>query len=88
MPSLNIIECRKKCFIKAFVYILFMFNKSSILNNIGVFEGLNVKQIGIAKEDSRWADLLTIWWGDLKTQIQILAIQTIGISINKYYDKY
>lgn len=88
MPSLNIIEYCKKCSIEAFVYILSIFNKSSILSNIGVFEGLNVKQMGIAKENSRWANLLTIWWRDLKTQIQILAIQTIGISINKYYNKY
>lgn len=39
---INNIECKKEKYIKAFIYALFMFNKSSTIANIDVFEDLNI----------------------------------------------
>lgn len=88
MPFLNLIDCRKEGCTEAFAYAPSIFNKSSTASNIGVFEDLNVRQMGVEKDDPRWADWLTIWWKDLKTQVQMLAMQTVGIGMNRHYDRY
>ena len=51
-----------------------MASKSTIAGNINVFKELNVNQLGLSKEDPQFGELLIIWWGDLKTEIQMLSI--------------
>ncbi|MCJ1471183.1 hypothetical protein MMC07_009831, partial [Pseudocyphellaria aurata] len=65
-----------------------MFNESSTTGNISVFEDLNVHQIGIEKTDPQWEDWLTIWWGNLKTEIQMKSMQNIGRDARLPYDCY
>ncbi len=48
-----------------------MFSESFLAGNQSVFEDLNVIQMGI--------DWLTIWWGDQKTDAQMLGMQGNGI---------
>lgn len=58
---INIIECKKKGYIKVFTYALFMFNKNSIIGNIDIFENLIITQIGIKKNDPCLTNCLIIW---------------------------
>lgn len=74
IPTINIIKCKKERYTKVFAYTSFMFNKSSTTKSIGVFEDLNVTQIGIKKDDHYCDNWLTIWWDDLKIQVQMLGM--------------
>lgn len=82
IPRLNIIDCKREEKTEAFTFAPSMYNKSSLSDNIGMFEDLNVIQMGINKTDVRWNDWLTIWWGDLKTEVQILSMQSHGVGID------
>ena len=88
MPKLNIIDCKREGKTKAFAFAPSMHNESSLSGNIGVFEDLNVIQMGIDKTDARWNDWLTIWWGDLKTEVQMLGMQSHGVGMDRAYDRY
>lgn len=44
--------------------------------------------MGIEKTDLRWEDWLTIWWGDLKTEVQMLGMQAHGVKMDRAYDRY
>lgn len=52
MLRLNIIDYKYKEKIKAFVFALSIHNKNILSGNIGVFEDLNVIQIGIDKTNA------------------------------------
>lgn len=56
-----------------------MFSESSLTDNQLVFKNLNVIQIGIDKTNLRWDDWLTIWWGNQKTEVQMLGMQRNSI---------
>lgn len=88
MPIINVIDCKRKGSTKAFLFAPSMFSKGSIGGNIGVFEDLNVKQMGIEKTNARWSNWLTLWWGDLKTEILMRNMQSQGISMNRAYNQY
>ncbi len=44
--------------------------------------------MGINKSDTRWNELLTIWWGDLKTGVQMLGMQSNRYGMNLAYNQY
>lgn len=73
---------------QTYLFALFMFFESSIVSNISVFKDLNVLQIGIDKTNARWADLLTLWWGNLKTKIFMLSMQNQDIGATSLYNQY
>lgn len=56
MPTINIIEYKKERCTKTFAYAPSMYNKSFIAKKIGIFEDLNITQMGIKKDDPYWAD--------------------------------
>lgn len=86
MPNINKIDCRTKGNTEAHAFAPSIFSKSSTAGNISVFQDLNVDQMGIKKIDPRWNDWLTIWWGDLKTEIQMLSLQINGTDAHEAYD--
>ena len=88
MPVINKIDCKTEGNTEAFAYAPSMFSESSTAGNISVFEDLNINQMGIEKTDPRWNDWLTIWWGDLKTEIQMLGMQINGTGMHHAYDRY
>lgn len=65
-----------------------MFSESSTAGNLSVFGDLNVIQMGIDKTDARWDDRLTLWWGDLKTEVRMLSMQAHGVRSARVYDRY
>ncbi len=71
----------------AFSTLLRESDKSSA-GNISVFEDLNINQLGLAKDDPRFDEFLYIWWGDLKTEVQMLSMQNYGIGMDRAYDRY
>lgn len=56
MLTINVIDCKRESWSKAFAYISSMFNESSTARNICVFKEFNIFQIGIQKDDPCWAD--------------------------------
>lgn len=44
--------------------------------------------MGIEKDDDRWNNWLMIWWGDQKTEIQMLGMQANSIRMDWAYDRY
>ena len=52
MPRLNIIDCKREGKTKAFAFAPSMHNESFFVSNIGVFEDLNIIQMGIDKIDA------------------------------------
>lgn len=88
MSRLNIINYKYEGKTEAFVFALSMHNKNSLSGNIGLFEDLNVIQIGIDKTDVWWNDWLTIWWDVLKTEVQMLDMQSHGVGMDWAYDWY
>lgn len=65
-----------------------MANESTTAGNISVFEDLVINQLGLEKEDPRFSDLLTIWWGDLKTEVQMLGMKALGAGMDHRYESY
>lgn len=72
----------------AYPFASFMANKSTTAGNISVFEDLVIYQLRMEKEDPRFSDLLTIWWGDLKTEVQMLGMKAPGTGMDCPYDRY
>lgn len=70
----------------AYLFALFMINKSITANNISVFKDLVIKQLGLAKENPQFSKLLIIWWGDLKIKVQMLSMKALGIGMNQIYN--
>lgn len=88
MPATNRIDCKKERCREAYPFAPSMFSESSTAGSLSVFEDLNIVQIGLDKSDARWDDWLTLWWGDLKTEVQMLSMQAHGIRSNRAYDRY
>lgn len=88
MPIINCIDCKTERKTAAYAFAPSMHSKASTAGNIAVFEDLNIFQMGLDKTNSRWADHLMIWWGDLKTEVQMLSMQGHGIGMNRPYERY
>lgn len=65
IPKVNIIECKTKGTTSAFLFAPAMASESTTAENINVFEELNINQLGLAKDDLCFDELLYIWWGDI-----------------------
>lgn len=65
-----------------------MASESTKAGNISIFEDLNIRQLGLEKENTRWQELLTIWWSDLKTEVQMLSMKAQGVDMDRSYDRY
>lgn len=74
MLVIDRIKCEAEVKTEAYAFAPSMFNKSSLSGNQSLFEDLNVVQMGIDKKNTRWNDWLTIWWGDQKTEAQMLGM--------------
>ena len=88
MAKVDIIECKTKDATSTYPFAPAMANESTTTRNISVFEELNIHQLGLAKDDSSFDKLLYIWWGDLKTEVQMLSMQNYGSRIDHLYDRY
>lgn len=60
MPKLDIIDSKIKNSTIAFLFILWMFNKSTIVKNINVFNNLNIYWLRLIKKNSQFDKLLII----------------------------
>lgn len=87
MPKVDIINYRNKGSIVVFPFAPSMASKSTTAGNMTVFEDLS-RQLGLSKEDPQFNNLLTIWWGDLKTEVQMLSMQSYGVDMDRVYDCY
>lgn len=88
MPVIDRIKCEAEGKTEAYAFAPSMFSESSLSGNQSVFKDLNVVQMGIDKENARWNDWLTIWWGDQKSEAQMLGMQANGIRMDRAYDRY
>lgn len=79
MPKVDIINCETEGVTKAYPFAPSMSNESTTAGNISVFEDLNIGQLGLDKNDPRFDELLTLWWGDLKTEVQMLGMKGLGV---------
>ena len=88
MPKVDIIDCKTEGSTIAYPFAPAMASESTTAGNISVFEDLNINQLGLKKEDPQFGELLTIWWGDLKTEVQMLSMQGLGVGMDRAYDRY
>lgn len=88
MPKVDVIDYKTEGSTVAYPFAPAMASENTIAGNINVFEELNINQLGLSKEDPRFGELLTIWWGDLKTEVQMLSMQRLGKGMDRPYDRY
>lgn len=88
MPKVDIIECKTEGATSAFPFAPAMASENITAGNISVFEELNINQLGLAKDDLCFHELLYIWWGDLKTEVQMLSMQNHVLGMDHPYDQY
>ncbi|MCJ1464122.1 hypothetical protein MMC07_002735, partial [Pseudocyphellaria aurata] len=88
MPRIKVIDCTKEGKTEAFAFAPSMHSESSLAGSIAVFEDLNVRQMGIEPLDAQWNDRLTIWWGDLKTEILMRSMQNQDKNEKLPYHQY
>lgn len=88
MLKVDIIDCKTKSSIVTFLFASSIASKSIISENISIFEDLNICQLELSKKYSQFNNLLTIWWGDLKTKVQMLSIQAYRVGIDPMYNCY
>ena len=87
MPIINLINCKTEDFTKVYPTAPFMACKSITAYNISVFQDL-MEQISLVNyKDTGFKHQLTICWGDLKTKVQMLSIQSHGISAARDFDR-
>lgn len=60
MPKVDIIECKTEGATSAFLFALAMASENTTTRNISVFEELNINQLGLAKVDLCFDELLYI----------------------------
>ena len=82
ISKVDIIDCKTKGSTIAYLFALAIVSKSIMIDNISIFEDLNMNQLDLKKEDPRFGELFTIWWGDLKTEVQMLSMQWLGIGMD------
>lgn len=88
MPKVDVIDCKTEGSSSAFPFAPAMASENTTAGNISVFEDLNINQLGLTKDDPRFNESLYIWWGDLKTEVQMLSMQNYGIGMDRPYDRY
>ena len=88
MPKIDIINCDTEGVTEAYPFAPSMANESTTAGNISVFEDLVIGQLGLDKDDPRFGELLTLWWGDLKTEVQMLGMKGLGVGNKRVYDRY
>lgn len=88
MRKVNIIDCKREGSTKAYLFAPSMASENTTAGNISVFEGLALYQLGLTREDPRFANILTILWGDLKTEVQMQSMQGLGAGMNRPYNRY
>ena len=86
MPTVNVIDCKKEGCIEAYPFALSMFSESLIAGNMAVYEDLVINQMGFDKSDEGFAEDLTLWWGDTKTEVQMISIQGQSIRMDRPYN--
>lgn len=86
MPIVDVIDCKLEKATKAYLFTPFMSSKSTTAGNINVFEDLNIDQLGLKKENLCWSELLTLWWGNLKTEVQMQGMKAHGIEMDRAYN--
>lgn len=74
MPNVDIINCKKEGSTLLYLFALSMSGKSTIIGNINIFKDLNIGQQRLKKENSYWRKLFTIWWGNLKIEVQMFSV--------------
>lgn len=79
MPKIDIINCDIESITESYPFAPSMANESTTAGNISVFEDLVIGQLGLDKDDPRFGELLTLWWGDLKTEVQMLGMKGLGV---------
>lgn len=88
MPKVDVIDCRTEGSTLAFPFAPVMASESTTAGNISVFDDLNINQQGLTKDDPRFNKSVYIWWGDLKTEVQMLSMQNYGIGMDRPYNLY
>lgn len=88
MLKVDIIEYKTKSVTSAFPFAPAMASESTTARNINIFEELNINQLSLAKDDPCFDELLYIWWGDLKTEVQMLSMQNYRLGMDRPYDRY
>lgn len=88
MPKIDIINCDIESITESYPFAPSMANESTTAGNISVFEDLVIGQLGLDKDDPRFGELLTLWWGDLKTEVQMLGMKGLGVGNKRAYDCY
>lgn len=88
MPIINLISCKTECCTKTYLFALFMASKSTIAGNVCVFQDFIEQMSLVNHENTRFEDPLSIWWHDLKTEVQMLSMQSHGISAAWAFDCY
>lgn len=86
MPKNNVIDGNAEGPTVAFPFAPAMFSEASAASNMSVFGDLVVRQVGLKKEDLCLLELLTLRWGDLKTEVQMLSMQTHGDGMRRPFD--
>lgn len=88
MPVIDLIDCKTEGATAAYPFVPCMASESTTADNISVFEDLNINQLGCDKGELRFEEYLTLWWGDLKTEVQMLGMQSLGAGCVQAYDRY
>lgn len=65
-----------------FLFALLIATKSTTMENISVFENLNIYQLKLLKEDLQFNNLIIIWLGNLKIRFSILSMQAYDVDID------
>ena len=88
MPRVKIIDCKIEGASEAYLFAPSMASESTTARNMSVFEDLAIHQLGLKKEDPRFNEALTVWWGDQKTEVLMLSMQGLGVGMDRPYDWY
>ena len=88
MPRVKNIDCKIEGASEAYSFAPSMASESTTAGNISVFEDLAIHQLGFKKEDLRFNEALTVWWGDQKTEVLMLSMQGLGVGMDRPYDWY
>lgn len=88
MLKIDIINCDIEGVTKVYPFAPSIANESTTTGNISVFEDLVIGQLGLDKDDPRFGELLTLWWGDLKTEVQMLDMKRLDVGNKRAYNCY
>lgn len=63
IPNINPINCKLDGNTEVYAFAPSTHHESSLAGKIGVFDDLNIGQMGTEQTDPQWNDRLMIWWG-------------------------